>query len=89
MAMAAGLPLAGARAFAAAERAALLAFLGSAKIERPPTLRLTFLPAAARRARLAARNALRAGSMALERRLGFALLFVKKGAMKFLGAAKT
>ena len=79
MFIALALPLGGARALAAAERAALLGFFPSEKMDFPPTLRLTFFPAAFRLALLAARKALRPGSMALEGRFGFIAFFIKAG----------
>ena len=60
--MAAALPFAGARDFAAALRAALFIF-GSAKIDLPPT-KVPPNPAARRRARRAARKAFRPGARA-------------------------
>ena len=60
--MAAALPFTGARAFAAALRAALF-IAGSAKIDRPPT-NVPPNPEARRRARRAARKAFRAGGKA-------------------------
>ncbi len=60
--MAAGLPLTGARALAAALRAALFT-TGAAKMEAPPT-KVPPNPEARRRARRAARKAFRAGGKA-------------------------